>query len=153
MGNADTPEGRGVMAWLARLTGRRPRPAPLQHPGHSVFAVKRGNNASAAEAPRLADQGVAMNTDEQIRVTALVQGTVQGVGFRYWTWRQAEKLGLVGSAVNRHDGSVEVVAEGPRWAVRDLLSEIQGPDAPGAVFKVDAHYEDARGGLNGFTTG
>ncbi|MDO5618665.1 MAG: acylphosphatase [Kocuria sp.] len=94
-----------------------------------------------------------MDTEQPIRVTAVVQGTVQGVGFRYWTWRQAEKLGLAGSAVNQTDGSVRVVAEGPRWAVRDLLRSIQGTEAPGAVFTVDAHYEDARGDLNGFTTG
>lgn len=94
-----------------------------------------------------------MDTEQSIRVTAVVQGTVQGVGFRYWTWRQAEKLGLVGSAVNQADGSVQVVAEGPRWAVRDLLREIQGSDAPGAVFTVDAHYEAPGGDLRGFTTG
>ncbi|WP_260853390.1 acylphosphatase [Kocuria palustris] len=93
-----------------------------------------------------------MDTSEQLRATAIVHGTVQGVGFRYWTWKQAEKLGLVGSAQNLDDGSVRVVAEGPRWAVRDLLQQIQGTDAPGAVLRVDAHYEDAVGDLRGFTT-
>lgn len=93
-----------------------------------------------------------MDTSEQLRATAIVHGTVQGVGFRYWSWKQAEKLGLVGSAENLEDGSVRVVAEGQRWAVRDLLQQIQGPDAPGAVFRVDAHFEDAVGDLRGFTT-
>lgn len=94
-----------------------------------------------------------MNTDELLRVTAHVHGTVQGVGFRYWTWKQAEKLGLVGSAANLEDGSVRVIAEGPRWAVRDLLQEMQGPDAPGAVFRLDTHFESPAGDLTGFTTG
>lgn len=93
-----------------------------------------------------------MDTKEQLRAVAIVHGTVQGVGFRYWTWKHAEKLGLVGSAENLDDGSVRVIAEGPRWAVRDLLQEIQGPDAPGAVFRVDSHFEAPGGDLTGFTT-
>lgn len=93
-----------------------------------------------------------LDTKEQLRSFAIVHGTVQGVGFRYWTWKHAEKLGLAGSARNLDDGTVEVIAEGTRWAVRDLLKEIQGPDAPGVVLRVDAHFEDAQGDLRGFTT-
>lgn len=143
----------GPLAWLYRLTGRRRRPAPLQHPGRSFLGITSGGQGASARDQSEPEQKALMNTEEPLRVTALVQGTVQGVGFRYWTWRQAEKLGLSGSAENQADGSVRVVAEGPRWAVRDLLREIQGPDAPGAVFKVDAHYEDATGTLDGFVTG
>ena len=35
-----------------------------------------------------------LDLSEVIALTAVVHGTVQGVGFRYWCWRQAEKLGL-----------------------------------------------------------
>jgi acylphosphatase len=42
----------------------------------------------------------------------LVQGRVQGVGYRYFVLRQAEALGVAGYARNRDDGTVEVVAEG-----------------------------------------
>jgi acylphosphatase len=93
-----------------------------------------------------------LDTTEQLRSFAIVHGTVQGVGLRYWTWKHAEMLGLAGSARNLDDGTVEVIAEGTRWAVRDLLKEIQGPDAPGVVLRVDAHFEDAQGDLRGFTT-
>ncbi|HBQ65879.1 MAG TPA: acylphosphatase, partial [Leclercia adecarboxylata] len=40
---------------------------------------------------------------------AWVHGTVQGVGFRYSTQREATELGLTGYARNMDDGSVEVV--------------------------------------------
>lgn len=41
-----------------------------------------------------------------------IYGRVQGVGFRYFTWKEAEKLGIKGTVRNRYDGSVEVIAQG-----------------------------------------
>jgi len=49
-----------------------------------------------------------------------VRGRVQGVGFRWFVWREAERLGLGGWAHNLPDGSVEVVAHGPDAALEDL---------------------------------
>ncbi|MEJ2581825.1 MAG: acylphosphatase, partial [Acidobacteriota bacterium] len=40
----------------------------------------------------------------------LVRGRVQGVGFRYFVWREAEAPGVAGWVRNMADGSVEVVA-------------------------------------------
>ena len=60
----------------------------------------------------------------------LVHGRVQGVGFRWWVWRQATRLGLRGLARNLRDGSVEVVAEGSDGALMDLEGLLaQGPPA------------------------
>lgn len=58
----------------------------------------------------------------------IVRGQVQGVGFRWFVWREAERLGLAGWAHNRPDGSVEVVAHGPEGALEDLHRALaQGP--------------------------
>jgi len=43
----------------------------------------------------------------------IVRGQVQGVGFRWFVWREAERLGLCGFVRNLADGSVEVVSHGP----------------------------------------
>ncbi len=60
----------------------------------------------------------------------LVHGHVQGVGFRWWVWRQATRLGLHGLARNLRDGSVEVIAEGSESALADLERVLaQGPRA------------------------
>lgn len=61
-------------------------------------------------------------------ICARVFGHVQGVGFRYFTQREASRLGLVGRASNLADGSVEVMAAGESDQVARLLSWLQqGP--------------------------
>ena len=57
-----------------------------------------------------------------VRLTAWVEGRVQGVGFRWWVRSQALELGLVGYAENLADGRVKVVAEGSDGRCRDLLA-------------------------------
>ncbi len=42
----------------------------------------------------------------------LVSGRVQGVGYRWFAQREAERLSLMGYAANLPDGRVEVVALG-----------------------------------------
>lgn len=55
-----------------------------------------------------------------------IEGRVQGVWFRESTRQQAERLGLNGHAVNKPDGSVEVLACGDR--VDDLAAWLEeGP--------------------------
>jgi acylphosphatase len=87
---------------------------------------------------------------ESCRLTALVSGRVQGVGFRWWTRSQALRLGLVGSASNLPDGRVEVVAEGTRIACDQLLKLLESDDTPGSVDHVQNRYSQPRGGFSGF---
>jgi len=60
----------------------------------------------------------------------IVQGEVQGVGYRYFVLRQADALGIAGFARNRSDGSVEVVAEGGEQALLDLEGRLREGPAP-----------------------
>ena len=88
-----------------------------------------------------------------VRLTAWVDGWVQGVGFRYWVRRKARELGLAGSATNLADGRVEVVAEGSESQCRRLLAELGGGAAPGRVTRVTQRWDAAGGDLSGFVEG
>lgn len=65
----------------------------------------------------------------------LVRGRVQGVGFRWFVWREAQRLGLGGFAHNRPDGTVEVVSQG----LEDALDAMERLLARGpSMARVDA---------------
>ena len=88
--------------------------------------------------------------EARARVDATVRGRVQGVGYRYFALREAGRLGLDGWVANEADGSVHVVAEGPRGALERLLAILgEGPPA-GWVDGVTTRWEPARGVARGF---
>ena len=119
----------------------RPDSAPLD--GASAPDPGPGTAGGRAESGAGGDGGA-------VRVTAVVKGRVQGVGFRWWTRARALELGLRGSATNLDDGRVEVVAEGPREAAEALVARLRGGDAPGRVDFVAERWGDARGLPDGF---
>jgi acylphosphatase len=64
------------------------------------------------------------------RVRVTVRGRVQGVGFRYFTIRTAQDLGIVGWVRNTPVGTVEVEAQGVERRLRSFLKELErGPRA------------------------
>ena len=58
---------------------------------------------------------------EKVRTHIIVEGRVQGVFFRYTACQQADRLGVTGWVMNRRDGNVEIVAEGTKEAVDELV--------------------------------
>ncbi len=85
------------------------------------------------------------------RLTAWVQGRVQGVGFRWWVRARALELGLTGFAENLEDGRVKVVAEGPEAQCLALVGKLEGAGTPGRVGRVNYRMAAAAGGFAGFT--
>ena len=64
----------------------------------------------------------------QRRLTAIVQGRVQGVGFRYFVVDRALDLRVTGLCRNLRNGDVEVIAEGEQGALEALLAALKtGP--------------------------
>jgi len=54
------------------------------------------------------------------RLHAIIEGRVQGVGYRDYVRTEAQRLHLTGWVRNRADGTVEVVAEGEDVALNHL---------------------------------
>jgi acylphosphatase len=58
----------------------------------------------------------------------IIRGRVQGVGFRWFVMREAERLKLGGYVQNLPDGSVEVVSQGPEAVLEMLEAHLErGP--------------------------
>lgn len=57
----------------------------------------------------------------KLRLEAQVLRRVQGVGYRFFVQNSAKLLGLKGYVKNLPNGSVEVVAEGAKKELNDLL--------------------------------
>jgi acylphosphatase len=82
---------------------------------------------------------------------AVVRGKVQGVGFRDYAAGRARFLGLVGYARNLADPhAVEVVAEGSRRALDQLLDHLRDGPAAARVDSVDVDWRDPSGAFEDF---
>jgi acylphosphatase len=84
------------------------------------------------------------------RLHATVHGRVQGVNFRYYTVRTAQRLGLTGWVANRWDGTVETVAEGPHEALNELRAFLHRGPPSAWVQRVDVEWETPTGEFTRF---
>ncbi len=67
-------------------------------------------------------------SEREKEIEATVTGRVQGVNFRNFVKKWADELGLFGFARNLSDGSVEVVAQGKKEDLEQLVEKLhQGP--------------------------
>lgn len=88
---------------------------------------------------------------EKVRMRAIVKGIVQGVGFRYFTVYQAQRIGgITGYVRNLRDGNVEVVAEGEKDKLEQLLALLQKGPRGARVTSVDVFWEQPTGEFTNF---
>ena len=72
--------------------------------------------------------------ESELRLDLVIEGKVQGVGYRYSTKIKAESLGIRGSVKNLIDGSVFVTAQGEKEALDNFVRWCyKGP--PGAIVR------------------
>ncbi len=87
-------------------------------------------------------------------VRAVIRGRVQGIGFREYVLTRARFLGLSGYVRNLPDGrSVEVVAEGARPDIEQLLDYLREGPRMSRIDAVDAEWREATGAYDGFGVG
>jgi acylphosphatase len=84
------------------------------------------------------------------RLEAVVHGRVQGVGFRMFVARQADRLGLTGWVANEPAGRLRCVAEGPRADLETLLADLRDGPSGAWVERVEASWSPASGTFSDF---
>jgi acylphosphatase len=69
-----------------------------------------------------------MPNNSNLALRVVVEGVVQGVGYREFTRRAALRLNVSGWVRNRSDGAVEALVQGSRADVDALIAELRkGP--------------------------
>ena len=64
----------------------------------------------------------------EVRAEIIVNGLVQGVGYRYFVVREAQKLALKGFTKNLYTGEVLTIVEGERAIVEEMIKKLKiGP--------------------------
>ena len=76
-----------------------------------------------------------------VRAHLYIEGNVQGVFFRRSAKMQADKLGVVGLVRNRRDGSVEIIAQGPKSKVNAFITWCKKGPPFAKVEKVDVEWK------------
>lgn len=71
-----------------------------------------------------------------------ILGFVQGVGYRYFVRANARKLGLTGWAQNTDDGRVEVLAQGPKEKIQELIKLCEKGPFLSEVKSVQVEWEE-----------
>ena len=69
--------------------------------------------------------------EEMVRTNVIVTGKVQGVFFRASTMEQAQSMRVTGWVMNLPDGTVEMMLEGSRFGVEEVIKWAKNgpPDA------------------------
>lgn len=71
----------------------------------------------------------------------IVEGHVQGVGFRYFVQEKAQLLNLTGWVRNRYNGSVEILAQGSPEQLNALVEAVQEGPSRSFVTAVKKDWE------------
>ena len=87
---------------------------------------------------------------EQVRAHVTISGRVQGVNFRAAVREQARVQGVSGWVCNLDDGRVEAVFEGPRAAVKHVVSWCYGGPTHARVEHVEVEWQRPTGQERGF---
>ena len=86
-----------------------------------------------------------MQTTMEARARILIGGRVQGIFFRQFTKVNADKLGLMGWVRNNEDGQVEVVVEGKKDKIDELIKLLKKGPLLSSVSQIDISWEKPTG--------
>jgi acylphosphatase len=121
------------------------------------YTPERSSNERAAAAARGAQAGplsgrIDTSVDPAIiAAEIIVEGRVQGVGFRGFAQRRASQLGLSGFVMNLKDGRVRARAEGTRGVIEQLVRDLEKGSPLSRVERVNVQWIPPSGRFRQFT--
>jgi len=80
----------------------------------------------------------------------IVSGHVQGVGYRYFVYQRAVRLGLNGWVRNEPGGTVRLRVEGDRSLIEELIDELKVGPPSSAVSDVAVSWCQLEGAFQKF---
>jgi acylphosphatase len=86
-----------------------------------------------------------------MRAHIIVDGIVQGVGFRWFVQHLAQRFGLDGTVRNRLRGDVEITVEGEKAVIEDFILELRKGPRYGRVDAVEVEWREFTGKYKGFS--
>ena len=85
-----------------------------------------------------------------MKAEIIVQGVVQGVGYRFFVMNQARLYDVKGYVRNMDDGTVEVVAEGDKGIIKDFIDHLKIGPVSAHVTGVKVKWSDHEQGYTEF---
>jgi acylphosphatase len=82
--------------------------------------------------------------------TILIQGRVQGVGFRWFTQQNAQRFSIEGHVINLDSGDVEVFAQGDEENIQEFMAQLKKGPSFARVTNVIINDENINNNLNYF---
>jgi len=88
--------------------------------------------------------------EKEKAIYARIYGIVQGVGYRWFTKRVADELGIKGYVRNMDDGSVEVLAMGDKERLEAFFEKLREGPALSKVERIERREVEAKEPFQGF---
>jgi len=84
------------------------------------------------------------------RAEIIIDGLVQGVGFRYYIVRHAQQLGLNGFTKNLYTGEVQTVVEGEIALIEELFSALKIGPRSASVRNAKIYWSESQDEFHSF---
>jgi acylphosphatase len=84
------------------------------------------------------------------RAEIIVNGLVQGVGFRYFVLRKAQQLSLKGYVKNLYSGEVFTLVEGEVAMIESLFNELKVGPSHASVKSANIKWHECKNEFNSF---
>jgi len=85
-----------------------------------------------------------------MKARIVLQGLVQGVGYRFFVVDRARQHNITGYVQNLPNGSVEVVAEGAKGLLNDFIRELRIGPVSAHVTGIDVQWKEEEYGFTDF---